>query len=567
VRSGYLWSDGTNWTSGVPASGDTAVFDQAVIFTEYDDIANLNLAALTLTQGGIAVTGTLEVGALNFGTAYSEIYSDTTPGNASASLTIDSMSISSGIGHIGAQGSGALTTMNGATDPGSEYFVDSGAETVIEPAPNATSYFLFQDDNLAVVSTIAFGTPEVTVSSSLDGVAVGDAIALPGTSVTSVTFQASTGFNANGTLSVTTNLGSTTFSHVQYVGGTMPAGYTASTDPTGLERITFGLCFCRGTLFRTPQGDVCVEDLSAGDSVVTWRGDVRPITWIGTGRVLATRGQRSAATPVIVCRGAFAENVPHADLRVTKGHLFYVDGALIPVEYLVNHRSILWDDSAQEVSIYHIELATHEILLANGAPAESCRDDGNRWLFQNTNLGWADPPRAPFALVLTGGPVVDAAWRRFMERAGPRPVVPLTDDPDLHLLVDGQAMDAAQRHGDRLVFRLRHRPETVRIVSRAVAPQELGLARDPRLLGLALRRIVASQGARLRLIEADDALLVDGFHGFEPDNGFRWTNGNAAIPDALFGGFTGAVEGAVELVLHIGCTARYPADKPVRRAA
>jgi Hint domain len=30
------------------------------------------------------------------------------------------------------------------------------------------------------------------------------------------------------------------------------------------------------------------------------------------------------------------------------------------------------------VSIYHLELDTHDVLLANGAPAESYRDDGNR---------------------------------------------------------------------------------------------------------------------------------------------------------------------------------------------
>ena len=73
---------------------------------------------------------------------------------------------------------------------------------------------------------------------------------------------------------------------------------------------------------------------------------------------------------------------------MTKGHSFHLDGVLIPVEFLVNHRSILWDDRAQEVSIYHIELETHDVLLANGAAAESYRDDGNRWLFQNANTGW-----------------------------------------------------------------------------------------------------------------------------------------------------------------------------------
>ena len=164
-----------------------------------------------------------------------------------------------------------------------------------------------------------------------------------------------------------------------------------------------------------------MQDLAVGDLVTTLRGAARPIAWIGTGTVLATRGQRTAATPVIVRKGALADNVPNRDLRVTKGHSLYLDGVLIPVEFLVNHRSILWDDRAQEVELYHIELETHDVLIANGAPAESYRDDGNRWLFRNANSGWDLPPQEPCAPVLTGGPLVDAVWRRLLDRAGPRP--------------------------------------------------------------------------------------------------------------------------------------------------
>ena len=118
-----------------------------------------------------------------------------------------------------------------------------------------------------------------------------------------------------------------------------------------------------------------VDQLAVGDHVLTAAGDAVPIIWIGIGCVLVTPGRRSAATPVIVRRGALADNVPHRDLRVTKGHSLFLDGVLIPVEFLVNHRSIQWDDRAREVSIYHIELATHDVLLADGAPAESYRDD------------------------------------------------------------------------------------------------------------------------------------------------------------------------------------------------
>ena len=85
------------------------------------------------------------------------------------------------------------------------------------------------------------------------------------------------------------------------------------------------------------------------------------------------------------------------DLRITKAHALYIDGVLIPVEELINYRSILWDDRAQEVAVYHIELETHDVLIANGAPAESYRDDGNRWLFRNASASWLQPLQPPCA--------------------------------------------------------------------------------------------------------------------------------------------------------------------------
>lgn len=334
-------------------------------------------------------------------------------------------------------------------------------------------------------------------------------------------------------------------------GSTLQIG--ASGDGTEL---TAQLCFCIDTMIQTPSGRVRVQDLAVGDLVMTLSGVARPIAWIGTGAVLATRGRRNAATPVIVRKGALADNVPTHDLRVTKGHALYLDGALIPVEYLVNHSSIEWDDRAQEVTLYHIELNTHDVLIANGAPAESYRDDGNRWLFRNANSGWDLPPQEPFAPILTGGPIVDAAWQRLAARAGVRPVLPLTEDADLHLLVDGVRVNAIRYADETHVFRLAQPPAEVRIVSRAAAAQELGAARDPRVLGVAVRRIVMREGRRLRMIEAADAALDRGFHLFEPDNGFRWTDGDAVVPAALFAD----VHGVCEVELRVGCTARYVAD-------
>jgi hypothetical protein len=317
------------------------------------------------------------------------------------------------------------------------------------------------------------------------------------------------------------------------------------------------VCFARGTLIGTPLGEVPVENLIVGQLVKTWGGKARPIVWVGTGKVLATRGRRNAATPVIVRKGALADNVPHADLKVTKAHAFLIGDVLIPAEFLVNHRTIEWDDRAQEVTLYHIELQSHDILVAHGAPAESYRDDGNRWLFQNANSGWDLPPQEPYAPVLTGGPIVDAAWHRLLKRAGRRPGLPLTQMHGMHLLADGKGLDAVSRHGGINVFRLPSAPRSLRLLSRAAAPQELGLERDPRVLGVAVHRIVARQGTRFRVMEAADTALVAGFHTFEPDGGIRWTDGDATVPAVLFE----AMHGGFEVVVHIAYSAWYRDDR------
>jgi hypothetical protein len=342
------------------------------------------------------------------------------------------------------------------------------------------------------------------------------------------------------------------------------------TGGTGIVVTDDTPCFLRGTQILTDAGEVAVETLSVGDRVITLSGEAKPIAWIGCGRVTVTRGRRCAATPIVVRKAALGNNLPHHDLHITKGHALFLDDVLIPVEFLVNHRSIAWDDRAQEVAFFHIELATHDVLLANGAPAETYRDDGNRWLFQNANTGWDQPPKPPCAPVLTGGPIVDAAWRRLLALSGPRKLPPLTDDPDLHLLVDGQRIDAAERHDQVYVFHLPRSPESLRIVSRDAVPAELGLARDARSLGVALRRIVARRGTEFSLIEASDPRLEQGFHAFEqwdgapPDQGgIRWTEGDAALPAAAIAGFADPFE----LVLHLGGRMRYIADAGAGQAA
>ena len=535
----YLWSNTANWTTGVvPTNGDSVVNPTV----GYDDIAALTLGSLTQAGGGLtAVVGSsLDVGTVTGG---GYLIADAYDAGAPVSVTIGT--IDSSGGRYFAAGTGAVLVDQSTTDLGEDFEAYYGGRVEIAATPASTSTL----DYTAAPGTFALEDPGATDAVAVDNLGAGDVLELPGTSVSSVSFGTSS-------LTVTTSAGSYAFTNVSYASGAAINSYVASYDAsTGLEAVTFAVCFCKGTLIRTPSGEIPVEHLAIGDTVVTWRGDHRPIIWIGVGQVLSTRGRRTAATPVIVRKGALADNVPHADLRVTKGHSFFIDGALIPVEFLVNHRSILWDDRAQEVSVYHVELLSHDILIANSAPAESYRDDGNRWLFQNANNAWDKQPQAPCALVLTGGAFVDRVWRRLLNRSGPRPGQVLTDDADLHLLVDGRRLDHTRRDGSSYTFCLPAAAgrKVVHIVSRAAAPDELGLARDPRVLGIALRNMIVLADVRHRIVEAADDRLIEGFHGHEPELDIRWTNGDAALPAALFDGF----DGRVDLMLQVGCTTRY----------
>jgi hypothetical protein len=381
----------------------------------------------------------------------------------------------------------------------------------------------------------------------ITGFANGDTIDLAGFVASGKTF-------ANDTLVLTDAGGAQDTLSIQ---GTFTSGsFQTFTDASGTGTDII-VCFCAGTMIATPADEVPVEKLKIGDLVLTAHNGPRAVTWIGNGKVLATRGRRSAATPVIVRKGALADNVPNADLRVTKAHSLYIDDVLIPVEFLVNYRTILWDDRAQEVDIYHVELDSHDVLIANGAPAESYRDDGNRWLFQNARSGWDLPPQEPYAPVLTGGPIVDAVWRRLLDRTGPHPLPPLTDDPDLHLVVDGTRVDAEVRQGSVYVFRLPPNPASVVIASRVGVPSELGIARDPRSLGVALRRLAVRQGAKFMLFDAADERLTVGFHAYEADGRLRWTDGHAELPAEAFARFN---KGA-EVMLYVGGATQYPDDR------
>jgi hypothetical protein len=89
---------------------------------------------------------------------------------------------------------------------------------------------------------------------------------------------------------------------------------------------------------------------------------------------------------VKISRFAIDGKAPHSDLYVSPAHAIYIDGILIPASNLVNGVSIVADakPAALSLTYFHIELDTHEPILAEGLAVESSQRD-NLHAFDNAD--------------------------------------------------------------------------------------------------------------------------------------------------------------------------------------
>ena len=78
--------------------------------------------------------------------------------------------------------------------------------------------------------------------------------------------------------------------------------------------------------------------------------------------------------------------LPQQDLRLSPDHCLFIDGKLIPASLVINDMTIVQELDCPSVMYYHVELDPHGVLLANGLPAESYIDTGNRAMFANTEV-------------------------------------------------------------------------------------------------------------------------------------------------------------------------------------
>ncbi|UFN50698.1 Hint domain-containing protein [Roseomonas sp. OT10] len=177
------------------------------------------------------------------------------------------------------------------------------------------------------------------------------------------------------------------------MGGTSYFALTNTPPAVGttfsLEVDPFVLCFLSGTLIATPRGEVAVEELRAGDLVLTHDGREAPVVWLGRQTVSTAFADPLRVAPVRIAAGALGEGLPVRDLLVSADHALLLDGVLVQAGALVHGRSITRETAMPErFTYYHVELADHALVLAEGVAAESFIDNAARRSFDN----WAEHP-------------------------------------------------------------------------------------------------------------------------------------------------------------------------------
>ena len=144
------------------------------------------------------------------------------------------------------------------------------------------------------------------------------------------------------------------------------------------ETGNFMVCFVEGTQIDTVSGLVPVEKLNVGDLVRTVDNGSQAIRWIGSREVAAT----DATYPVRISAGALGTGLPSRDLQVSQQHrlltcsriaerMFGQSQVLIAAKKLVGMPGITLVSDRSLVAYWHILCDRHEIVLADGAPAET----------------------------------------------------------------------------------------------------------------------------------------------------------------------------------------------------
>jgi hypothetical protein len=534
-------------------------------------------------DGGSGVTGTIDIQAGGTGsfvtsTTYAGLVElDLTGGGFSldaANLSLQALSVDAGqdltaAGLIqlvtatgvtslsGIANSGTITATSGnvldlypavsAPSGSGVLAIQAGATLIEDGAIDATQSIAFQGTGLAGLGAVAglvgaqpAGT--TVVAQHIGGFAVGDTLDLSGTTLTGIL-----GFSG-GVLSLSESQsdapGDVATIEIDFGAGYSAQDFALASDgayggPTNDDEVVYVACFASGTRLATQRGEVAVEALLVGDLARTARGEARAIVWIGHRRVACARHKRPFdVAPIRIRPDAFGPGQPHADLWLSPDHAVFVDGVLIPARHLVNGATIL-REAALDIVYWHVELASHDVLLAEGLPCESYLDTGNRSAFGGCrSVAFGDaavamrlPPDFSSDHFSSDHFPRDAGtvWRR-------RACAPLVEDGAILATVRDRLAAHAEALG-RSVPSVLDIDVSAAGVATATVPGNVGIVRlvsasarhdgDRRRLGVLVTGLRVD-GIKVPL---DDPRLGFGFHDLEIHGAtaVRWTDGAATI--------------------------------------
>ncbi|SEQ36691.1 Hint domain-containing protein [Thalassovita taeanensis] len=141
-------------------------------------------------------------------------------------------------------------------------------------------------------------------------------------------------------------------------------------------------CFAPCVRILTDRGEVRVEDLRTGDGIVTMDAGVQPLSLLAQTRLTAEELHAAPhLAPIRIRKGAFGESLPNRDTKISPQHRFLMRSAkaallfgdeevLVPANAFLGRRGIE-TPKIRDVTYFHLLLADHHVIYANGAATES----------------------------------------------------------------------------------------------------------------------------------------------------------------------------------------------------
>jgi Hint domain len=540
----YNWNTGLNWDSGtIPATGDVLVLPtEATAYTSVDDLPFIDDITLSIGDDVTFIVAEGETGVENIN-AFGNNSLFQTDGTAIVSISV-------GLGGTykvnGPTASLDITGFNGV----GTFLIFSGTASFGNNANlNAGNSFDFEGDRGGNLQILSQNNYQNGWSFPVTNFALNDTITF-GTSFLAAGTYTNAYDAAEHTLTIPKSGGGDYVLNNFSIAAGAPTTFevTDSSDSSTIEAV----CYARGTMIRTPHGELPVEKLRPGKQVITLvDGQEVPqtVTWLGHRRIgLAAHPRPETVAPIRIVRDAFADGVPHRDLVVSPDHAIFVDGKLICARQLVNGTTIRQELNWTAVDYYHVELDQHAILLAQGLPAESYLDTGNRRFFANSGepvtlhpdlTSKADHPAreagscSPF---VWQEDEVRPVWERLAARAAqlglPVPVLDTTVEPDLVIVANGRILRPLSVANGRYQFILPPGAVELQLVSRAASPTDARpWIEDRRRLGVYVERVRLTDMSGVQDVPLDHPSLSQGWWAVER-NGLelcRWTTGRAVV--------------------------------------